>query len=154
MMTREQVVAEARTWLGTPYHRRSAIKGVGCDCATLLYAIYRNCGVIQEDEDIGAYTDDWWSHTSEENYMLRVVRHAEKIAERVGYTSDKVEPGNLLLMKAANSRVYNHGAIVTAWPRIVHCIQPRVEEVSIGTDPMWSYKQIIIFDPWKKRNDR
>jgi cell wall-associated NlpC family hydrolase len=30
--TREAVIAEARTWLGTPWHHQASLKGVGCDC--------------------------------------------------------------------------------------------------------------------------
>lgn len=30
--TREQVIAEARTWLGTLWHHQASVQRVGCDC--------------------------------------------------------------------------------------------------------------------------
>lgn len=35
-----QAVAEAITWLGTPYHHQGRVKGVGVDCGTLLCEVY------------------------------------------------------------------------------------------------------------------
>ena len=32
----EQVVAEAREWVGTPAHWQASVKGVGCDCKGLI----------------------------------------------------------------------------------------------------------------------
>ena len=32
MTTRAQVVAEARSWLGTPYRHQASLKGIGADC--------------------------------------------------------------------------------------------------------------------------
>lgn len=34
-ITREQVVAEAREWIGTPWHHQASVKGIGCDCIGL-----------------------------------------------------------------------------------------------------------------------
>ena len=31
-LIRETIIAEARAWIGTPYHHQAALKGVGCDC--------------------------------------------------------------------------------------------------------------------------
>ena len=30
--TCEAIIAEARSWLGTPWHHQASLKGVGCDC--------------------------------------------------------------------------------------------------------------------------
>ena len=37
--SRAAVVAEAIAWLGTPYHHRARIKGVGVDCAQLALGV-------------------------------------------------------------------------------------------------------------------
>ena len=37
--TAAQVVAEARTWLGTPWQHQAALKGVGCDCTGLVRGV-------------------------------------------------------------------------------------------------------------------
>lgn len=36
MVTRAEFVAEARSWLGTPYQHQGRLKGIGCDCIGLL----------------------------------------------------------------------------------------------------------------------
>ena len=38
-MTGADVVAEARQWIGTPYHHQAAVRGVGCDCAGLVLGV-------------------------------------------------------------------------------------------------------------------
>ena len=41
MTTREQIVAAARGWAGTPYHHQASVKGVGCDCLGLIRGLWR-----------------------------------------------------------------------------------------------------------------
>jgi cell wall-associated NlpC family hydrolase len=147
--TREEVVQEARTWLGTPYQKMARVKGAGCDCGTLLLGIYQNMGLIA-DEDLETYGHDWWLHVKEEFYLRHVVRHALQIAERVFYRTDTIAPGNLALCRVRSFK-YNHGAIVTQWPLGVHAVYAGVKEVNLTTDPMWAYKEIALFDPWAKR---
>ena len=44
---RQAVVAEALTWLGTPYHHRARVKGAGVDCGQLLAAVFEGAGVLR-----------------------------------------------------------------------------------------------------------
>lgn len=44
MPTRAEVVAEARTWLRTPYHHLGHRKGVGADCVGLVTSLVVWCG--------------------------------------------------------------------------------------------------------------
>ena len=41
---REKIVAEARSWIGTPYHNCADIKGVGVDCGMLLVRVFVDLG--------------------------------------------------------------------------------------------------------------
>ncbi|HKT10715.1 MAG TPA: hydrolase [Terriglobia bacterium] len=148
--TRARVVDEALSWLGTPYRLGAMVKGQGCDCGTLLLGIYRACGLV-DGEHLGIYSHDWWLHVSHETYLLHVMRHAGKVAERVFYRSDSVEPGNIALCRAAGSRVYNHGGIVIAWPQVVHALYEGVQEADATRHPLWSYHEIAVFDPWMKK---
>lgn len=147
--SRESVVIEARTWIGTPYRKMGQVKGAGVDCGTLLLCIYRTMGLLN-DEMLEVYGHDWWLHVKEEFYLRHVMRHALQIAERVFYRADQVEPGNLVLCHAAGSKVYNHGGIVTKWPFAIHALYAGVNEVDVTRHPMWAYKILSIFDPWKK----
>src|SRR5437764_272872 len=45
MVSRATIVAEAESWLGTPYRHQASLKGVGCDCLGLVRGIWRAvCG--------------------------------------------------------------------------------------------------------------
>jgi len=46
MTTRAQVVAEARSWLGTPWVHQHQTKGVAVDCAQHLIAVAQACGFV------------------------------------------------------------------------------------------------------------
>lgn len=46
MDIREQIVAEARSWLGTPYHHQQSTRGAGCDCVGLVRGVGVACGVM------------------------------------------------------------------------------------------------------------
>jgi NlpC/P60 family putative phage cell wall peptidase len=108
---RAAVVAEAIAWLGTPYHHRAKLKGVGVDCAQLVLGVYAAVGLVR-DFDTGDYPQDWHLHRETERYLAIIRRLASEIA------LDRVQPGDVLLFKFG--RAFSHGAIVTAWPQIVH----------------------------------
>ena len=110
MRARRRVVAEARSWLGTPYHHNQRVKGAGVDCANLPAAVYAAAGVIPEiaAED---YSPQWHLHRDQERYLGRVLDHAVEFAGPPG-------PGDFVLWKVG--RCYAHGAIVIEWPVIIH----------------------------------
>lgn len=147
--TREAVVAEALSWVGTPYHLGPPVKGVTADCATLLLGVYQACGIIGK-ENLGVYGADWFHNTNEERYILGCLRHMRKIFEARCTGSLDLLPGNLVATHEAGSKIYNHGAIVIAWPKIIHCISPVTCVVDASRDPYWTWKMIVAFDPWAK----
>jgi cell wall-associated NlpC family hydrolase len=108
---RAAVVAEAVTWLGTPWRHRGRIKGVGVDCAQFVIKCYAGAGLI-DDFDTGEYPRDWHIHRNEERFLTFVPRFAREIAER------DVGPGDLILCRIG--RVFSHGVIVTTWPQGIH----------------------------------
>lgn len=147
MKSRSALVAEARSWIGTPYRTGARVKGAGCDCATLIAEVLIACG-LAEREDLGVYAQDWFHHSETERYMLRVLRHAAKTLDTLAFRSAAIEPGNIVLTRAVRSKVYNHGAIVTAWPRVVHAMAPMVAETDATRHPLWATQPIAVFDPF------
>ena len=75
---RAAVVAEARRWLGTPYHHAARVRGAGVDCAMLPAAVYRTAGLIP-DFTIERYPPDWHLHRDTERYLDIVTRHATEV---------------------------------------------------------------------------
>ena len=149
---RQLAVKEALSWIGTPYHMGACLKGVGVDCAFLVAGIYKAIGMISEDGKVGIFSNDWFAHAKEEKYLLALLKHTRMIAETVLYRSTQAQSGNLILTRAANSKVYNHAGIVIIWPRVVHAIIPCVELTDASTHALWAHRQIAILDPWKKED--
>lgn len=139
------VVAEARSWIGTRYHIMGRRKGAGCDCGSFLMSVAVNCGLIS-DGQMEVYSLDCWQHWRQDKYLHHVMKHAEKLAQEICYRSTKVLPGCLVLSRVVGCGYFNHGGIVTEWPKLVHAVSPRVEEVSAVDNWLWNYREIAIFD--------
>lgn len=149
MDKREEVLAEARTFLGTPYHDGGLLKGIGVDCATFVYLVYFNCGIFPKQE-IGVFSRDWFANTTEEKYLKRLMRHATKFAMGIGAEMRVARPGDIALTKTRvqRSRVFNHGGIVTKWPKALHAVRSGVQECNLLQHPLWASQQIVILDPF------
>lgn len=106
---REAVLAEARSWLRTPYHHHEHIKGAGVDCAFLLIEVYAAAGMI-EWFDPGYYPQDVMLHRGDETYLAWL--------EKYGHEVETPQPGDAAVWQFGRS--YSHGAIVLAWPQIIH----------------------------------
>lgn len=65
MISRDDIVAEARSWLGTPYRHQASMRGAGTDCLGLIRGVWRSL-YGQEPEAVPAYTADWSETTGEE----------------------------------------------------------------------------------------
>lgn len=45
MVSRSEVLAEARTWIGTRFQHQGRVKGAGVDCAGLVIGVARDLGL-------------------------------------------------------------------------------------------------------------
>lgn len=106
---RAEVVALARTWLGTPYHHQGDVLGAGVDCAMLLVRVYRDAGLIPEI-DPRPYPHDWHLHRDAERYLGWVEQYAHQV--------EQPQPGDVVLWRFG--RTYSHGAIYLGEGRIIH----------------------------------
>lgn len=106
------VLAEARTWLGTPYHHHGRIKGVGVDCAQYLACVFENAGLVPEVVT-GFYPTDWHLHRSAEMFVAWLERYADPLP--VGTTP---QPADVALFRYG--RTFSHGAIMTGPARCLH----------------------------------
>lgn len=108
---RAAIVAEALTWLRTPWHHRACVKGVGVDCAQFPLAVYSAVGLI-DWFDTGDYPRDWHLHRGEERYLRQVLRFTREVSEA------EAAPGDVFLCRIG--RVFSHGGLVVNWPQGVH----------------------------------
>ncbi len=147
MTKREEIVTEALEWVGTPRVKGGMVKGAGCDCGTLILGVLQNCGVIPVDLETGVFSEDWWAHTSSERYYLAMSRFGVNVLEGRAYRTTKIDPGNVVLVKSAGSRRYNHGGIVVAWPKVIHSVEPMVEITDATQHWLWAFQDVVVFDP-------
>jgi cell wall-associated NlpC family hydrolase len=106
MPSRQEWVAQLRTWLDTPYQHRARQKGVGVDCIGLLTGAGKELGITELDWDSYAALPNG-------NHMLR---EAEASMRRIRpRLPDGLLPGDVLLM-AWRGRVAQHLAVVTCLP--------------------------------------
>ena len=109
---RAAVVAEALTWLGTPWAHAQRVKGAGVDCANFVIGAYAGAGLIAAF-DPPPYPRDWHVHKNEE-WFLRLMP-AFPVRPIDGAAAG---PGDLVLFRIG--RVFSHAAIVVDWPIGIH----------------------------------
>lgn len=109
---RASIVAEALSWLRTPYHHAARVKGAGVDCGQFVAAVFEGLGLIPRVEILG-YGRDFYFHRDEERYLGHVEHHARRL--ELGETPG---PGDVALYRYG--RCVAHGAVVVEWPQIVH----------------------------------
>ena len=129
---RAAVVAEARSWIGTPYHHQADIKGAGVDCAMILVRVWVDLGLVPAF-DPRPYPIDWHLHQAEERYLAQLQARAVFV--------DAPLPGDIVVWRYG--RTFSHAGIVTQWPRVVHAYHPAgiVEEADVSRPGALSSKR-------------
>ncbi len=112
-MTRDDIVTEARSWLGTPYRHQATLKGVGCDCLGLVRGVWR---ALQgtEPEATGPYTPDWAEALREERLAEAAARHLQPIS------FDEIAPGDVLLFRWRVGLPAKHAALLSTPDGMIH----------------------------------
>jgi len=127
-VTTEAIVAEARSWIGTPYHRGARIKGAGCDCATLIAQVCIDLGLIPEIE-IPRESANHFLANDNPIYLETVMKHADEIPE------GEVQPGDVVMYRRPGWKIFTHAAIVVDWPSaVVHASVSRGVIMSHGIE--------------------
>lgn len=113
MPGRDRIIAETRSWIGTPYRHQASLKGVGCDCLGLIRGVWR--GVYgDEPEQIPGYSPDWAEAGGEETLASAARRHLDEIDPLA------VQPADVLLFRWRARLPAKHAAILIAPDRFVH----------------------------------
>lgn len=106
-MTREDIIAEARTWLGTPWHHQGRLKGVGADCVAVVIGVAKRFGADSGYADATDYgtQPDTRMEALLKRYLLPIRR-------------DERQPGDVL--HVAWSIIPQHVGILTADNTVIH----------------------------------
>jgi NlpC/P60 family putative phage cell wall peptidase len=134
---RNDIVAETRRWIGTPYRHQASLRGLGCDCLGLVRGVWR--AVIGEEPELAPpYAPDWAEARGEESLADAAARHLVTIP------LDELAPGDVLLFRWRAHLPAKHAAIVTTFGTIVHAHDgATVAEVNLT--PWWRRRLAFAF---------
>jgi len=134
---RAAIIAETRSWKGTPYRGWSCLKARGVDCGQVIYGIFHACGFIPELELPKDYSLQVSKHRASTEYINLVDQYFRPITEA------EVQPGDLVVYKLGHA--YAHAAIIEEWPRFVWQAAARHGfSGAHGTDhPAWKQRERI-----------
>lgn len=113
MITRDQIIAEAMSWVGTRYHHHQACKGAGADCVGFVLGVAKAIGSVDAGWEPATYSYQWHLHKNEEALVqnLRAV-----CAHQIPL--EAASPGDLIAFRYG--RVTSHVGILLPNERLVH----------------------------------
>jgi NlpC/P60 family putative phage cell wall peptidase len=110
------IIAEAVSWIGTPYRHQASVKGVGCDCIGLVRGVWR--AVSGEEVALPAYTPDWAEVGGREDLLEGLAARFEAV--------DVARPGDVLVFRmrlrspAKHAAILSEGGIDDPRAKIIH----------------------------------
>lgn len=136
-MRRAEIVAAARSWIGTPYRHQASLKGVACDCLGLLRGVWREV-IGPEPERAPAYSRDWAEATGREALLDAAARHLLRVE------GCPARAGDVLLFRWRAHLPAKHCALATGEGTMVHAHEgAAVAEVAVA--PWWDRHLVAVF---------
>ena len=128
MTTRSEIVAEARSWIDTPFHHHACNKTVGVDCIHLLFGVCTAMGLVPAGFRMPDYTmqPDGSLLTHMGIHMTRIEKSAMRPGDLVVLAID-ADPQHVGIVAD-----YRHGGL-----SVIHasnarsCVPPRVIETRL-----------------------
>jgi NlpC/P60 family putative phage cell wall peptidase len=134
---RAAILAEARSWIGTPYRHQASLKGIGCDCLGLVRGVWRHC-IGAEPETPPPYAADWAEARGQEALADAARRHL------VAVDLDEIAAGDVLLFRWRDGCVAKHAAIASGDGTMIHAHDgAAVCEVTLA--PWWQRRLGFVF---------
>lgn len=126
---RMAVIAEARSWIATPYRHQASLKHIGCDCLGLVRGVWR-AFYGSEPCPIPAYSPDWAEAGKSENLLVAARCHL------VGADSTNFRPGDVLAFRWRTHLPAKHLAIVATDQTMIHA-QHGEKVCEVPLSPWW-----------------
>jgi NlpC/P60 family putative phage cell wall peptidase len=116
MSIAEEVLSEARRWIGTPYRHGGSRCAVGCDCLGLVRGIWRAL-YGQEPQSVPTYSMDWAEAGTADPLLDAARLHMiEKPVIGAG-------PGDLLVFRWRDGVAAKHRGILADHGRFIHAYE-------------------------------
>jgi NlpC/P60 family putative phage cell wall peptidase len=133
---RQDVVSEAREWIGTPFKHQHATKGQGCDCIGLVRGVYREV-TGAEAETPPPYSTTWIDRTRGEPLLDALGRNLVRV--------ETIEPGDIVVFRMVRNRPAKHCAVVSNEDHVIHAYQSIGSVQETVLDEHWSSKIVGVF---------
>jgi cell wall-associated NlpC family hydrolase len=134
--SRSRILEEARSWLGTPYHHKGRVLGVGVDCGGLLYQVYGKFYDIKPYPE--TYPQDWALHAGAELYLDFISEYVKE--------AGSPRPAGIVVFRYG--RCYSHGGIITEKNTVIHA-WGRTMNGKVIESPMSFFRDGKFFRPRK-----
>jgi cell wall-associated NlpC family hydrolase len=153
---RAAFIAEAKTWLGTPFRDQADVKGGGVDCAMLLVRSAADTGLIEVPSDNPRwprpYAPQWHLHRDEEKFLNIVSQLGTEVQRRP-------LPGDVIVYRVG--RCFSHGGIVVENHHVLHAyyktqnvtISP-LHDAELAFLPDGKPRPFKLFDLWASEQPR
>lgn len=135
MIHGQQVVDEARTWLGTKWSHQASLKGVATDCIGLIVGVGRALGLLGEFDQ---HAPEFRGYGMTPKPLM-LLAAADRFLDRIQVT--QVRPGDIYVMRF--QRDPTHFAILTSIDNvdgndtIIHAYTQARQVVEHGIDETW-----------------
>jgi NlpC/P60 family putative phage cell wall peptidase len=132
---RAAIVAEALSWIGTPFHDHAGVKGAGCDCLHLVWRVAQARGFAPAG-DPPAYKPQWFQHRGEPLFLQGLIEYgAHQVA--------KPFPGDFAMYNfgrhAAHAAIIIDGRSMVHAYKVVGCVtRGDLLELEPKLDSYWS----------------
>jgi NlpC/P60 family putative phage cell wall peptidase len=129
--SRAALLAEARTWLGTPWHHQAAVKGAGCDCIGFVRgAAEPFIGAVDQPMD---YAATWPLYRAEERLRDALAARGTEIPFKDAL------PGDILLFGFGKGPAH-HCGYLSEGGRFLHCYREAGAVVEQDLTAFWTEK--------------
>ena len=136
-IARSDITRAARRWLGTPYHHRANLRGVGCDCIGVVRGLWRDL-YGAEPEQPGPYTGDWAEATGNEALLLAAERNLRPVP------IEAAQPGDILIFRMRSEAVAKHAGVLVEDGRMIHA-QEGVPVSEVAINQWWRRRIAAVF---------
>lgn len=127
-MTRDELIAEARTWLGTPWVHQACAKGAGVDCLHYIAGVVRAFGRPEAERFFA--NPDWQSYGRHPDPVM-MFAGCDELMNRIAL--EEALPGDVLVFRCGRWPMHfgmlsRPNYMLHAWLGAGRVIEQRIDE--------------------------
>ena len=141
MHSPQEIIEQARTWIGTPYHHQARLKGIGCDCLGMVVGVADELGLKHESGVLLSSFDQ--TDYSRQPDGERLTRMLQSVLYEV--PKEEAVPGDLVLFSIEGNP--QHVGLISDYEGlgVIHCYAPSRKVVEHRLDKKWQSRIVKVF---------